>query len=183
MKIEDFIKMETDRKEPARFSVVHLVKEGGFYRASDWSAWLLTQFPIGVSKEKPMNVTVKQLSNGYIHAFVGFPVGSIAKFIPNEETVAFQPVSDTQIDVTLNVDFGDATCDDIRQQVDEWKAGLPLNEGKQKRDAREATETAPRAMRLTDIMGQVLAFPLADKSPREAWEFVRTLQQRLMGFF
>lgn len=160
--------------------MAHLIKEGNFYHANDWSAWLLTQFPIGVSKERPMSVTAKRMNSGYIHAFVGFPVSSIAKYIPQEDTSAFLPVNDSQIDVTLKIDFGSATCDDIRKQVDEWKETLPLTEGKQKRESRAAAQAAPKAMRLTDIMGQVLAFPLADKSPREAWEFIHKLQQRLM---
>jgi hypothetical protein len=87
------------------------------------------------------------------------------------------------LDVTLNVDFGDATVEDIRAQVDEWKESLPLTDKKQKRDSREASEAAPRAMRLSDIAGRLLSFPLAEKSPLEAWEFVRQLQQQAVNLF
>ena len=77
----------------------------------------MTKFPIGEAINKPMNVTAKKLKDGYTHAFVGFPVTSLGKYVPNDGSVTFVPVSDEQIDVTLNVDFGDATIEDVRAQA------------------------------------------------------------------
>lgn len=181
MTIAEIVKIETERE--GCLNVVHLIREGNFYHANDWSAWLMTKFPIGEAVNKPMNVTAKRLKDGYVHAFVGFPVTSLGKYVPNDGSVTFTPVSDAQLDVTLNVDFGDATVEDIRAQVDEWKESLPLTDKKQKRDSREASEAAPRAMRLSDIVGRLLSFPLAEKSPLEAWEFVRQLQQQAVNMF
>ena len=184
MTIADIIKIETDRQDPKKFGVVHLIKEGNFYHANDWSAWLMTQFPVGAAKEKGITPTTKRLKDGYIHTFVGFPVSSIGKYMPQEETAGFNPVSDTQIDVTLNVDFGDATYEDVRGQVDKWKESLPLTESKpQKRESRETSELAPRATRLSDVVARILSFPLANKSPMDAWEFVRKMQQEAAQLF
>lgn len=181
MTIADIIKLETDRNNS--FNVVHLIKDGNFYHANDWSAWLMTKFPIGEAINKPMNVTAKKLKDGYTHAFVGFPVTSLGKYVPNDGSVTFVPVSDEQIDVTLNVDFGDATIEDVRAQVDEWKESLPIIDKKQKRESRDVSEVAPRATRMSDIVNRILSFPLADKSPMEAWEFVRQLQQQAVSIF
>ena len=181
MTIADIIKLETDRNNS--FNVVHLIKEGNFYHANDWSAWLMTKFPIGEAVNKPMNVTAKKLKDGYIHAFVGFPVTSLGKYVPNDGSVTFVPVSDEQIDVTLNVDFGDATIEDVRAHVDEWKESLPIIDKKQKRESRDVSEVAQRATRMSDIVNRILSFPLADKSPMEAWEFVRQLQQQAVSIF
>lgn len=181
MTIAEIIKMETERE--GSMNVVHLLKEGNFYHANDWSAWLMTKFPIGEAVNKPMNVTAKKLKDGYIHAFVGFPVTSLGKYIPNDETIKFNPVSDTQADVILNVDFGEATVEDIRKEVNEWKDSLPLTDKRQKREEREVAEVAPRAMRLSDIVGRILSFPLSNKSPMDAWEFVRKLQQEAASMF
>lgn len=181
MTIAEIIKMETERE--GSMNVVHLLKEGNFYHANDWSAWLMTKFPIGEAVNKPMNVTAKKLKDGYIHAFVGFPVTSLGKYVPNDETIKFNPVSDTQADVILNVDFGEATVEDIRKEVDEWKDSLPLTDKKQRREDREIADVAPRFTRITDIVGRVLSFPLANKSPMDAWEFVRKLQQEAAAMF
>jgi hypothetical protein len=90
----------------------------------------MTKYPIGEAVNKTMTVTAKKLKDGYIHAFVGFPATSLAKYVPNDGSVEFKPVSDTQIDVTLNLDFGDATVEDVRAMVEEWKNSLPLSENK-----------------------------------------------------
>jgi hypothetical protein len=44
--------------------------------------------------------------------------------VPNDGSVEFKPVSDTQIDVTLNLDFGNSTVEDVRAMVEEWKNSL-----------------------------------------------------------
>lgn len=183
MTISDIIKIENERSDQKQMCVVHLLKEGNFYHANDWSAWLMTKFPIGEAVNKPMAVTAKKLKDGYTHAFVGFPVTSLGKFVPNDGTIEFKAIDDNQLDVTLNVDFGEASFDEIRAQVDEWKESLPLTDKRSKREDREATEVAPKFTRLSDIVGRILSFPLANKSPMDAWEFVRQLQQQAANMF
>lgn len=92
MTITEIRKIEEERKE--QLDVVHLIKEGSFYHANDWSAWLMTKYPIGEAIHKPMVVTAKKLKDDYIHAFVGFPTTSLAKYIPNDGSVEFRPISD-----------------------------------------------------------------------------------------
>ena len=184
MTIAEIRKIESERTDQKQMVTVHLVKEASFYHANDWSAWLLVQFPVGEAKSKPMNVTAKCLKDGYIHVFVGFPVSSLAKYVPAEETAGFEAVNDNQLDVTLNVDLGEATYDDIRQQVDEWKAQLPVNDTRaQRRENREVAEMARKATRMSDVVARILSFPLACKSPLEAWEFLRGLQQEAAALF
>lgn len=182
MTISDIIKLENDRNEQSQFGIVHFIKEGNFYHANDWSAWLMSKFPIGEAVNKPMTVTTKKLKDGYIHAFVGFPVTSLGKYVPNDGSIKFEAVGDNQLDVTLNVDFGEAQFDDVRTQVDEWKESLPLTDKRQKRDERDALESAPRVMRISDILGKILAFPLESKSPMDAYDFVRQLKQQIATF-
>lgn len=182
MTIEDIIKIEADREGKA--NVVHLIKEGNFYHANDWSAWLMTKFPIGEAVTKPMRVTAKRMKNGYVQAFVGFPVTSIGKYVPNDGSVQFVPVDDVQIDVVLSADFGDATIEDLRKMVDEWKEALPLNGDKgNRRHSDEVREAQPRVTRLSDIAGRVLSFDIAEHTPMEAMQFVRDLQHDIAALF
>lgn len=179
MTIAEIRGIEENRKDPAQQCVIHLMREGNFYHANDWSAWLMLNFPI--SKE-PLTPTAKRLKDGYIHAFVGFPVTSLGKFVPDD--VEFKAVTDTQIDVTTTADFGDATYEDLRSQVDAWKDGLPLNADKKgRREEREVAEAAPRVMRISDVMGRILSFPLESKSPIEAWEFLRQLRKQVVDMY
>lgn len=182
MKLEEIIKLENLRQEKSQHRTVHLLKEGNFYHAHDWSAWLMVKFPMC---EKPLNVTAKRLKDGYIEAFVGFPCSSIEKYIPNDGSVEFKPASDTMIDVVLlNAKIGEATEEDIRLQVDEWKESLPLQEGKkQRREDREVAEAAPRIVRFSDVIARIVAMPLEDMSPREAWETLRDLRRQVSSLF
>ena len=42
MTITEIRKIEEERKD--QLDVVHLIKEGSFYHANDWSAWLMTKY-------------------------------------------------------------------------------------------------------------------------------------------
>lgn len=185
MTIQDIVKIEEARTSE-NLSVVHLFHEGNFYRAYDWSAWLMSSFPIGESKNKPLQVSAKQSKDGYITAWVGFPVSSLNKFIPEEEIQLFNPIGDKQIDVTFNLseEWMNADVEKIREAINEWKRTLPLSDNKkQKREGQEMAEMAPRVTRITDVLSCILSFPLESKSPMDAWEFLRQLRRQVAAIY
>ncbi len=180
MTIEEIRKIEEDRA--TSLNVVHLIKEGNFYHANDWSAWLMTNYPIGEAAKKPMVVTAKRLKNDYVQAFVGFPATSLAKYVPVGTN--FNPVSDIQIDVLLDVEFPDSTPEQIREKVDEWKDGLNIQGGKkQHREDRDIREQAPRITRITDIVARLISIPMEDISPKEAYDILRDLRRQVSALF
>ena len=164
---------------------VHFIKEGNFYRAHDISAWLVMTHPFGEAI-KNISITAKKLKDGYIDAFIGFPVTSIEKFIPRDGSVSFEPVSDVQIDVVVMLadDVRESPIEDIRVAVDEWKQTLPLKADKpDRREIRETGEQHGRITRISDIIGRVLSFPLEDKSPMDCYQFVRELRRDIAAIF
>ncbi len=183
MTIAEIRKMEEQRTGCEK--TVHLIKEGDWYRTHDWSAWLMSRFPTGEAVEKPLKVTAKRMKDGYADAFVGFPCTSIGKYLPEDGSAEFRPVSDTLVDVVLTqVDFGDATTEQLREQVDQWKESLPMEPSKkQRREEREAAEQAPRIVRFTDIVNRIIALPIEDTSPREAYEILRDLRRQITAMF
>ena len=52
-----------------------------------------------------------------------------------------------------------------------------------RRRDREITEQRPRITRITDIINHVLAFPLEDKSPMDAYNFLRDLRRDIVAIF
>ena len=182
MKIEEIIKLESYRKDSTQQRTVHLLKEGNFYRAHDWSAWLLVKFPMC---EKQLSVTAKKLKDGYIEIFVGFPCSSIEKYIPNDGTVEFLPINDNQIDVVLtNIELGEVTEEQLRHDIDEWKTSLPIQEEKKpRREDREIREQAPRILRFTDVIARIVSIPIEDISPRQAWDELRDLRRQVSSMF
>jgi len=184
MQISEIIAIESARQDSETFNVIHLLKEGDFYRAHDWSAWLMTTFPFGEAQEKPLKVIAKKLKDGYIDAFCGFPASSIGKYIP--QGMEFKAISDVQIDVKTEIpaEIGEVSFDNLNSMKEEWKNSLPLQEGKkQKREDREAQEYAPRFMRMSDIIGRLVSLPMEDLSPREAFEILRDLRRQAIALY
>ncbi len=186
MTIAEIVEIESNRQTPDQFGIIHLIKENNFYRAHDWSAWLMTKFPMGEAQKKPLNISAKRLKDNYIEAWVGFPLTSLGKYIPNDGTVTFNPINDNQIDITipLSEEYTSVDPEIFRKHIDEWKESLPMNEQKKtKREDREVTEVAPKITRMSDVLGRIVSFPLESKSPIEAWEFLRQLRQQVAAMF
>lgn len=186
MTIAEIIELEGARKSPEHFNVVHFLLEGnGFYRAHDWSAWLLKTFPPNEAIAG-MGVTAKKNKDGYIDAFVGFPATSLKKYIPDAEQAGYTVVDDGHFTVTVELpaDIGEVSFDNLNRMKEEWKNGLPVQEGRrQKREDRDYRENAPRIVRFTDLMNRIIALPLEDITPREAYDILRDLRRDVSAMF
>jgi len=176
---------QIEEKRNDSHNTVHLIREGDWYRAHDWSAWLLSIFQTTAALEKPLKMMAKQLKDGYIDAFCGFPCSSMNKYLPGDGSIEFIPVNDNQIDVILKkIEIEETTIEQMRLKVDEWKLSLPMQESKrQRRDEHELQEQAPRIIRFTDIMANILSLPLEDMSPRDAYEYLRELRKQVASMF
>lgn len=187
MKVSDIITLECDRTEKEKRNVIHLIKEGGnWYRAHDWSAWLFVTFFQTEDSQNPLRVTAKKMKDGYIDAWIGFPATSMDKYIPRDESVQFTPIDDNVIDISISIpnDLMEAEVDDVRKVVDEWKNTLPLTEEKKQRNEdRNIQREAPRIMRISDIISSLISYPIEEKSPLEAYEYLRQLRKQVTNLF
>ena len=132
---------------------------------------------------KPLAVSRKKLKNSDDDfVFVGFPLKSLDKFIP--DNIGFNPITDTQIDVTINLSYGDDTTYEILQEEYEtWKDGIKISEDKSKHEKTisENVTIAPRS--ISSVMAQVLSYPLESKTPIENMEFISLLKSQLASLF
>lgn len=104
MTIAEIIKIESDRDGKA--NVVHLIKEGNFYHANDWSAWLIAvitfndEVRMATKDRKPIAVTrIKMANSDETFCRVGFPLKSIEKYIPTR--LDFNSEDDKHIVITV----------------------------------------------------------------------------------
>lgn len=185
MTIAEIIELENNRKSPDAFGRIHFIKEGNFYRAHDISAWIITMMPFG-DNIKNISINAKKLRDGYIDCFIGFPLTSLDKYIPNDGSVTFVTISDTMIDVivTPTDDILTSDFETIRKAVDDWKQTLPLKADKpERRENREVIEAQPRITRISDVISRVLSFPLESKSPMDAYDFLRQLRKEVVALY
>ena len=174
-KIAEILSIEKERSDASTQQIVHLFKEGGFYRAYNWSAWILVMMLRAKEHDEKKQLCVSRKtikSSGDDFVFVGFPLKSINKFIPQD--VQFTPVNDSQIDMVI-----DPTSFDTELSIDafeEWKKSFPISEKKEK-----PTDTAASQPRqgLTALMSEVLKYPLESRTPLQNTEFISYLKQQL----
>ena len=68
-RISEILEIEKQRTDKEQWNVINLFKEGGFYRAYEWSAWLIVTMAYNdearqqTGDRKPLNVTHKRSRN------------------------------------------------------------------------------------------------------------------------
>lgn len=133
MKIEEILTIEKDRETEDKWSVIHLWKEGGFYRAYDWSAWLVATrcyVPVeGQEDFKPLHISKKKSRENDTFCFIGFPIKSIQKFVPNYK---FDPVDDEHIMLTIDLQTEGLQYDSMLNEFTTWKDGIKITEKQKK---------------------------------------------------
>ena len=76
--ITEILEFEHDRKDVDMCRSVHIFQEGSFYRAYEWSAWLMCRF---VHEFKATHRRLKGIEQSVV--MIGFPVTSLEKWMPS----------------------------------------------------------------------------------------------------
>lgn len=168
--LKDILEKERERTSQDQSRMLHLFCEGTFYRAYEWSAWLLVRcFP-------DLKVTHRLLKGGEDIVFVGFPLTSLERYTPREATVV--PVDDKCVDIVLPPGASDTEA--MQGGFANWKQAQPLTEAsKKKEEERQQAERRNASPRLTDIMLDIMAYPIEQHSPMECMAFLSDMKQRI----
>ena len=102
------------------YRTIHLIPEGTFYRAYEWSAWLCHRY---VSQFKPTHRLLKNTEDSVV--FVGFPMTSLERHIPEGATLAEQEDKTIALILTETV-FGETTTEQLQTDFANWKMSVPL---------------------------------------------------------
>lgn len=206
---KEIFEIEKQRTEAAQWNVIHLFKEGSTYKAYEWSAWICREFCTNEERLRhfnshmltPVHKTAKNTSGTIV--FVGFPPSSIDKFIPKDVQTGFNPVSDNQIDISIELPatLGEMNTENLQKHFDAWKESWPLKqdtdkpEGNNRKnnqasdaEVRQDTQMLPfatngRQLRMTDIITELVSLPLEDVSPNEALKLLRQLHRQAVSLF
>lgn len=171
MALKEIIENENQRIGNGVLTSIFLYQEGMFYRAYEWSAWLCVRY---ISQFKVTRLGSKDGSDGPV--FVGLPVSSLAKFIPEEFEIRESGEKCIIVELPDTV-FGDnAAPEQLKDDFDNWKGAVPHQP---KKASLKQDMKAEQPQRLTDIMARVLAFPLEQKSPMDCMSFIATLKQQI----
>ena len=189
-KISEIISIETQREDLAAMQKIHLWKEGSFFRAYNWSAWLIVNYCYTEEirnkqvDRKPLSVTKRRFKNGdSTYCQIGFPVSSLKKFMPSVSL--FNPVDDNHTEATLDLQeaWADQTIDTLKASYKAWEDSLEIEDKPQKTNDRETDVSSSSPLRIMQIVSQILSYPIERKSPIENTEFISRLKQQLAAVF
>ena len=179
-KLEEIIKTEKSRSDPRTFSQIHLFLEGAFLRAYEQSAWLMSRY--AAADLQPKKHKTRQTTDGTF-VFVGFPLTSLDKYRPeHSQDIPFDE-SHFILDLPADTFPQELTKELFDSDFERWKTEIAVTDnknGKTDKTISEATEgQSALPLRLTDIMQEILAYPLESKSPIETMVFVSELKKKL----
>ena len=190
-KLEDVFAQEWDRENPAEWNKVHLYKIGDFWRAYEWSAWLISvvtyneKVRMTTKDRKPLHVTRMRRTDidNATYCFVGFPVKSVEKYIPEREN--FESVDDKHVVITIALptptDGSEVTFERLKEAVEKWRENYDISERKPKKEKPSAAPGPMAVARPTGagILAQIMAYPLAERTAVENIAFISSLKNQI----
>lgn len=177
--IIQIIEIEKERTAENR-AVIHLYRDGAFWRAYNWSAWLCHRF---VKEFKVIHKSTKNIEESFL--YVGFPVTSLENHFGSFE---IWDADEKAKDVLLPHSVIPESMDLEIMATDymAWKDAQPLTESKvkQKSDAKSeqtvlSAVSGKTPTTITAIMQSILSFPLEQNSPLQCMMFLADTKQQL----
>lgn len=189
MKLTPALAYEKQRQDADSMNQIILNKDGKWYHIYDYSAWLLKtvvcteEMQQARGDAKMLTVTHCQTKTGD-YVIAGFPLESVAKYIPSYTSCHELTDGDLCISIALPDDMATMTPDELLAMFDEWKQNLPVKEGR--KSVRQVTsgDTKPAALARSgvfSIVAEVLSYPVEQKTPTENIEFISHLKQSIVG--
>ena len=185
MKITDALELEKQREDKETWNKIFLHKDGTFFHAYEWSAWLVKtivcteDFQKNRGDAKPLLAEMNKTSKGD-YVILGFPVSSLSKFIPNYESSETKDNGD--IVVTISMPFEDSMFETINEDFNAWRLNLPIKEkvrgNKEIRSGNNNSAFLGRSG-IFQILSKVMSYPIERTTPTENIEFIGSLKQEI----
>ncbi|MCR5578681.1 MAG: hypothetical protein K6F74_05650 [Prevotella sp.] len=194
----EIMAIEADRQDASTWNIIRLLRDGDYWHANEWSGWLMgvvvhnemkRRYPdVERVAPKPVKKHAKNIDGEYI--FVGCQEKSFDKYIPKEIQIDFKPVDNLRIDIAIELpaEMAPLSYERLQQMFLEWKQSVPLTKEKNGRSRQQdsSSDTPPFAIAdvppgLMAILTRLLSFPLANRTPLQAHEFIGELQKDIIS--
>lgn len=190
MRLKEALQWEKQRESPESLNKVYLNKDGMFWHAYDWSAWLMKTVACTEDMQrergddKMMSALRYQTKNCGEYVIVGFPIDSLGKFLP--DYLKMDPVDgangDVIVELALPEEMEQMDKEALESAYKQWRETCPLKEQKPKPGlVPSATQMAQGKNGLFSIASQVISYPLEKKTPTDNAEFISLLKQQIIA--
>lgn len=188
---KEAIAFEMKREGDYDWRKVILHKQGKFYRAYEISAYLIKHYLCTEEFQKQRGdskiLQVKHYAKkSYDFVQLGFPLESLSKFIPS---YASKQVLDND-DLLIVIDGAQIPLEDTPEKIqcdyETWRLTLPTevaSNNQSKRDIKSgpSQQSALARSGLFSIVGEVIGYPLENRTPEENIAFISSLKQKVAG--
>ncbi len=175
MRIKEIV--DAELKEDRDVSLIRLYREGAWYRAYEWSAYLAHFFPNGLSDAQRLNPIHKRNKElGSTVVSVGLKMEMLGKFMPNVVPDIQDGYADVHVDLSLYDNPSDLT---FANMLDAWKGDIPVRDKQEQKHG--ASQILSKPMTFTSIMREILRFQLETHTPDDAYRFVRELKDMVIS--
>lgn len=187
MKPSEAIELDRKREGSDTWNKIYLHRDGNFYHAYEWSAWLIKTIVCTEEFQKERKDSTILASTRFIgksdigeYVIVGFPLQSLSKYIPTYKDVSPKEDGDITIEVEIS-DIENKSYDDLNKKYQAWKDACPLKEPKQKEAKPKSSISIvqKQSAGLFSIASQVLSYPLESSSAQDNINFIASLRQQI----
>ena len=176
--LKDILEIERKRVSEGIYSTIYLFPEGTFYRAYEWSAWLCCRYMYQFKATRREQKT--ELTDDASTVFIGFPVISLAKYLPEGAQTVTNDDKSVVITLSSNIFHETENAESLLEDFRHWKSAVPMAQSRKAtlRDDMKGNEDM-QPHRLSEVMLRVLAFPVEQKTPMECMAFIAEIKQQL----
>lgn len=187
MKLTPALEFEKLREDAESWNKIFLHKDGKFFRAYEWSAWLIKTLVCSEAFQKERGDVKILAANRYVtkkgeYVSVGFPLESLSKYMPNYEDVDFETIEDYATFTVEMPNEEDVTYEALQAAFMEWKQSLPEKDTRGGQKASRSTarvDSEGSRFGMFQILSQVMSYPLESKTPSDNAEFIASLKRQL----
>lgn len=182
----DKINIDAQRSTDAERCLAHLYSEGKFYRAFNYSAWLLAhyiyneEYRKSINASAPINVSRSRSKEGAEYIVCGFPIHSLPKYSGGLE---YQVIDANHTVIKLPEGALGMNEQEFRDAYNDYAATIefkPKKSEEQKQFGTAQQDGQPRSLGMIDIFRKIISYRLIEHTPTEAVGFLLEVQQDLM---
>lgn len=179
MTTNELIESEVRTSNEDLFKInLHLID--GWWRAYEWSAYLLYFYPNGLKGCERLKCTRKKVAkteNGIV--FNGLKLSSFPKYIPDYNINENDSLNgEEKIVIKVEGKYENITFETYKHIFNEWKNSIEYKDTSMKCSAQDKSHTI-NGNTIFAIAQQILAYPIEDRTPMQNTNFISELKQNL----
>lgn len=177
---------ELEKRDCNNLFKIYLVKDGEWMRAYEWSCYLLKLLP---SKKQEDGISLNYMRKNWSYLpnegllVVGVKEMFLSPFLPTDVEITKETINEHEvfvIDASKYLAETDISVETYSKVLLEQKETVELPKQKSFNKNESNIRCADNNISTSDILKELIEFPIMSKSPLECYEFIRNIQSKII---